>query len=109
MRMVHSAKSLQYLVRMRVVNVIKINENKVFCDVQNVYTFSSIVGRANMFSSSITNINTDCRELIFEHLEFNDLVNIADTSKQFYSTVCLVYKRKYVNMNPMFIDIMSSR
>lgn len=50
---------------------------------------------------NITNINSDCMELIFEYLEFNDLVNVADSSKQFYNAVCEVYKRKYQNMIPV--------
>lgn len=53
-------------------------------------------------TTKITSLNTDCLESIFEHLEFNDLINVADTSKHFYSAVCLIYKRKYVNMHLLF-------
>lgn len=50
---------------------------------------------------NITNINADCMEQIFQRLELNDLLNVADSSKRFYNAVCQVYKRKYLNMNPM--------
>lgn len=50
---------------------------------------------------NITNINSDCMEHIFERLELNDLLNVADSSKQFYNAACQVYKRKYLNMNPI--------
>lgn len=50
----------------------------------------------------ITNLNTDCMEIVFENLEFNDLVNVIDSSKEFYSAACQVYKNKYINMNVMF-------
>lgn len=53
----------------------------------------------------INNLNTDCMEMIFEHLEINDLLNVADSSKQFHTAVCQVYKRKYLNVNPMFGDV----
>lgn len=36
-------------------------------------------------------------ELIFEHLEWYDLPNIADGSKIFYKAVCAVFKRNYTN------------
>lgn len=51
---------------------------------------------------SITILNTDCLELIFEHLEFNDLLNVADSTKHFYDAACLVYKTKFMNMNPIY-------
>lgn len=50
----------------------------------------------------ITNLNTDCMEHVCKYLEFNDLMNIADSSNQFYSAVCRVYVKKYQNMKPMF-------
>lgn len=49
----------------------------------------------------ITNLNSDCMELIFEHLELNDLLNIADSNKHFYGAACQVYRRKYMNTNPI--------
>lgn len=44
---------------------------------------------------SLTTINNDCKELIFQHLEWEDLLSLADTSKQLYSPVCYIFKRKY--------------
>lgn len=54
-------------------------------------------------TTNITNLNSDCMEIIFEHLELNDLLNVADSSKHFYSAVCQVYKRKYRNTKPLFL------
>lgn len=47
-------------------------------------------------------LNTDCLELIFEHLELNDLLNVADSSKHFYDAACQVYKTKFMNMTPIY-------
>lgn len=44
---------------------------------------------------NLTTINDDCRELIFEHLGLQDLLNIAETSKRLHSAACAVFKRKY--------------
>lgn len=45
----------------------------------------------------LTTINDDCKELIFEHLDLMDLVNIVETNKQLNTAVCAVFKRKYGN------------
>lgn len=45
----------------------------------------------------LTTINNDCKELIFDYLEWQDLINIADSSKQLYIAACGVFKRKYGN------------
>lgn len=59
-------------------------------------------------TTKIIALNTDCLELIFEHLEFFDLINISDTNKHFYCAACQVYKRKHQNTNPIFDkDILS--
>lgn len=44
---------------------------------------------------NLTTINNDCKELIFERLEWPDLINLADTSKQLLASVCRVFSRKY--------------
>lgn len=41
-------------------------------------------------TTRITNLNTNCMELIFEYLELNDLLSIADSNKEFYSATCLI-------------------
>lgn len=46
---------------------------------------------------TLVTIINDCKELIFEHLEVKDLVNIAETSKQLQTAVCAVFRRKYGN------------
>ncbi|XP_031623438.1 uncharacterized protein LOC116340859 [Contarinia nasturtii] len=48
-------------------------------------------------TTKITDLNTDCMETIFEYLEFNDLLNLAESSKQFYTAVCEVYKRNFAS------------
>lgn len=40
-------------------------------------------------------LNEFCKIEIFKHLEWQDLLNIAETSNQLKSSVCDVYKRKY--------------
>lgn len=46
---------------------------------------------------NLSNMNDDCKEFIFEHLDWQDLLSIADTNKQLYSAACRVFKRKYGN------------
>lgn len=48
-------------------------------------------------STKITNLNTECMESIFEHLEMNDLLNVVDSNKQFYAAAFQVFRRKYKN------------
>lgn len=43
----------------------------------------------------ITGINNDCMRSIFEYLEYNDLLNVAEASKELYPAVCEVFERKY--------------
>lgn len=43
---------------------------------------------------SLITINDDCKELIFEYLELEDLISIGDTSKQLYTSVCQTFRRK---------------
>lgn len=47
--------------------------------------------------SNLSNINNDCKEFIFDHLEWPDLLAIADTNMQLCTAVCRVFKRKYGN------------
>lgn len=57
----------------------------------------------------LTTINNDCKELIFDYLEWPDLINIADSSKQLYSAVCRVFYRKYSNAKIDFISMACDR
>lgn len=43
----------------------------------------------------LTTIINDCKELIFDYLDWSDLINIADSSKQLNTSVCRVFYRKY--------------
>lgn len=53
-------------------------------------------------STDFNDLNADCLEKIFEELSFNDLINLADISKQFHNALCRVYKKKYANMQVIF-------
>lgn len=44
---------------------------------------------------NLITINNDCKELIFEHLEWMDLISVAETNKQLYTSACQVFNRKY--------------
>lgn len=46
---------------------------------------------------NITTINNDCKELIFEYLEWDHLISVADASKELHTLVCRVFDRKYGN------------
>lgn len=52
--------------------------------------------------TKITDLNIDCMEKNFNNLEFNDIINLADSNKQFYIALCRIYKKKYVNMRLVF-------
>lgn len=43
----------------------------------------------------LTTINNDCKEIIFDLLEWRDLINVAETSRLFHTSVCHVFRRKY--------------
>lgn len=49
----------------------------------------------NEIDLNITNINEDCKEYIFQYLEWMDLLNVADCSKLFHTAVGFVLKKKY--------------
>lgn len=51
---------------------------------------------------NLVTINNDCKELIFDYLDFKDLINIVETSKQLNTAVCAVFKRKYGNKRIYF-------
>lgn len=71
-------------------------------DISEVENYSLENTKSSFETTKITDLNVDCMELVFKHLEFNDLVNISDSSKQFNSAVCRVYKNKYMDINPIF-------
>lgn len=43
----------------------------------------------------LATLNNDCLELLFDHLELDDMISVADTSRIFYVPVCLAFKSKY--------------
>lgn len=44
---------------------------------------------------NIFSLSDDCFEFVFSNLALNDLLNLAESSRQFYTAVCLVFKQKY--------------
>ncbi|XP_055307736.1 uncharacterized protein LOC129572435 [Sitodiplosis mosellana] len=44
---------------------------------------------------NLTTIDDDCKTLIFDFFEWEDLLSLADTSKKLYAAACGVYRRKY--------------
>lgn len=53
-------------------------------------------------SNGITSLNADCMEYIFNHLELNDLLSVAETSKMFREALNRVFKRKFINTHLLF-------
>lgn len=45
---------------------------------------------------NLVTINYDCKEHIFEYLEYPDLISLADTSKQLRVAIVRVFNRKYM-------------
>ncbi|XP_055303238.1 uncharacterized protein LOC129568921 [Sitodiplosis mosellana] len=56
------------------------------------------VTEASIPTIKITDLNNDCLEVIFNHLEFNDLFNVADSNKLLTSAAGRVYWKKYRKM-----------
>lgn len=48
-----------------------------------------------VIETKFTDINIDCQELILNHLSLVDLLNIADTSKEFKTAADLVFSKKF--------------
>lgn len=46
---------------------------------------------------SLTTVIEDCKEHIFEYLEWPSLLNLADTSKHLITAACNGFQRKYRN------------
>lgn len=46
-------------------------------------------------SVKLTSLDDDCLEHLFGFLDAFDLLNMADTTKQFLNASCVVFKRKY--------------
>ncbi len=46
---------------------------------------------------TLATINDDCKELIFGHLDWSAMLNIAESNKQLYTAVRAAFKRKYGN------------
>lgn len=54
--------------------------------------------------TSLNDLVDDCKEMVFEHLELADLLNMADTNTQLQPTVRQVFERKHSNRR-VVIDI----
>lgn len=56
----------------------------------------------NFEPPNLSNINDDCKEHIFEYLDWSGLLSIADTNKQLRVAACAVFKRNYGNLKICF-------
>ncbi|XP_055317512.1 uncharacterized protein LOC129576421 [Sitodiplosis mosellana] len=56
--------------------------------------------------TKLSDINIDCQERVFKHLDLLDLLNIADSSKQFKTAADLVFAKKFGNerVNVVYIQ-----
>lgn len=57
----------------------------------------------------LTNLNIDCLNNVFEYLELDDLLNVADANKQLHRAANLTYVRKYCRKQVIFEHITLSR
>lgn len=55
-------------------------------------------------ASGLHDLIDDCKEMVFEHLELADLLNVADTNTQMQPTVCQIFERNHSNRR-IVIDI----
>lgn len=60
--------------------------------------------RSAISSTKITDVNVDCLEKIFEHLNLTDLNNVAETDVHFFTAARLVYKRLHVSKTVKIYD-----
>lgn len=73
--------------------------------VENAITNEQIV--LEQPATQLTNLNhliDDCKEMVFEHLGLEDLLNIADTNTELQPTVRQVFERNHSNRR-IVIDI----
>lgn len=82
-----------------------ISNNYKTNDVFENKTDSSNDAEFTFEETKITCLDDDCLDVIFQHLDLDDLVNVADSSKHFQNATCRVYKSKYRNMRPIFDSI----
>lgn len=77
---------------------ISIEKSEWFSFVRNKMEFNKGSSKdvdENIECLNFETINNDCKQLIFEYLDWKDLVNIAETCKAFHTAVCSVFTRKY--------------
>lgn len=72
-------------------NIIEILKKRI----SEILEWYGMVAINRKSSLKITDINSDCIEIILEYLNCDDLVNVANTNKQLKSVAETVFKRKY--------------
>lgn len=60
-------------------------------------------------TTKITNVNTDCLEIVFKHLGLSDLLNVADSCKHFKEAADIVFTAKYGKKAVVISEIHASR
>lgn len=73
-------------------------------NVENAIANEPIVLQQSTQTSGLHDLIDDCKEMVFEHLELADLLNVADTNTQMQPTVCQIFERNHSNRR-VVIDI----
>lgn len=77
-------------------------------DVENAIANEEIVLQQSTTTTTkatgLHDLIDDCKEMIFEHVELADLLNVADTNTQMQPTVCQIFERNHSNRR-VVIDI----
>lgn len=75
-------------------------------DVENAIANEEIVLQQSTATQAtgLHDLIDDCKEMVFEHLELADLLNVADTNTQMQPTVCQIFERNHSNRR-VVIDI----
>lgn len=73
--------------------------------VENAIANEEIVFQESLIQpTSLNDLIDDCKEMVFEHLELGDLLNMADTNSHLQPTVRQVFERNHSNRR-VVIDI----
>lgn len=73
----------------------KIWQRNKDCRKNAVASESKAIDQSNATTISLTDLNDDCLEHIFQYLSLEDLLNIADTNKQLKPAAELAFERRF--------------
>lgn len=75
----------------------------------NVETNQPSTNSIEKFPTTITDVNNDCLERIFEKISVWDLLNIVESNSWLNEAACSVFKRKYGNKKVKLQDVRINR